>query len=181
MQSIPPKRTLQQIYVERAQRLPTETEAPENDYARFGPERSLQTTHRGIRVLENTPLQLAFFSEANMRILQNAIRYHVWERSGRRHVIGSQSEQELRIVMEAVFVEHAIHHPHRIAEQVETLNRHVVDAVVPKILTEVDMYLKYLDDASKPFTLMDRPLNVSSAGTKSLEWGRPSPFAAGPW
>jgi hypothetical protein len=178
---VPPKRTLQQVYVERAQRLPVTTEAM-SDFARFGQEQIMQGLGgQRVRFLDATPLQRAFFSDANVAIIQNGIRFHVYERSSRRHIVGKQNEQELRIVMEAMFVQYALHQPTRIPEQIEDLNRRVVEAVVPKILTEVESYIKYLEDASNPLTLMDRPLNVSSAGTKTLEWGRPSPFAAGPW
>lgn len=175
---LPPRRTLQQVYVERAQRLPAQTEGM-NDYARFGEESSFRGMGvPGVRFLEETPLQQAFFSDANVRILQNAIRFHVWEHSGRKHVVGPQSEQELRVIMTAMFVTYGKHLPNNIPEQIAELNDRVVASVVPKILTEVEMYLKYLHDASQPMTLMDRPLHVSQAGTKSLEWGRPSPFAS---
>ena len=47
--------------------------------------------------------------------------------------------------------------------------------VKPGILSKVKQYLKYLKDISTPYggKLPDRPLNMSSAGTKTYRLDRP--------
>lgn len=178
--SAPDRKTLQELYLARAVRLPQGASAAPN-YPTFGVEPAMEED-RGVRTLDPTPLQRAFFSAANVRIIQNALRFEVWQRSMHRHVIAPQNEQDLRIVMRAIFTHYARHAPRDIAGQVAELNARVVAAVVPKVLGQVDSYLRFLEDAARPLQVQEHPLNVSTAGTKSLEWGREaaSPFGAAP-
>ena len=43
-------------------------------------------------------LSQMFFSKENIDLLQDLIRHTVWERSNRRHVIGRQSDLQLKII-----------------------------------------------------------------------------------
>ena len=52
-------------------------------------------------------LNQLFFSKKNMDIIQNGLRYRVWEKSDKKFVIGRQSETELVIIMRAIFLQHS--------------------------------------------------------------------------
>jgi hypothetical protein len=121
---------------------------------------------------ENTPLARLFFSPHNIEMLQNGIRYMVYKESGGRHVIGRQSEIELKIVMRSVFFEHAKHLKYDVVGQTRNLNAIVIKDVVPKIITEVDMYERYKRDVTMLPEPMPRSLNMSTKGSKTLELKR---------
>ena len=114
----------------------------------------------------NTPLATMFFSFANMQIVQNAIRYQVWERSNGQAVIGRQSDDELLIVMRSIFLQYAKHLPHHISEQIGELNEIVTSQIVPSILSEVTGHLIYLKDKFSGLTPLPPPVNVNIAGLK---------------
>lgn len=175
---VPERKSIHQVYLDRAIRIPNGS-VPSDGYSSYGKERSL-VPDRGIRHLDATPLQRAYFSDENARIIQNTIRYQVWERSGQRHLISPQNEQDLRIVMRAVFIQSALHLPDQIPKQIADLNAQVVAIIVPKVMDQIEGYIRYLEDASRPLQIQDHPLHVSSAGTKSLEWGREAaaPFSS---
>ena len=49
-----------------------------------------------------------------------------------------------------------------INQQISELNQLVVDEAVSKILPEIEQYLFYLKDISKPRTIMSNPVHISS-------------------
>ena len=117
---------------------------------------------------ENT-LNRAFFSPENMKILQNAIRKEVYDRSKeKKWVIDEQSVDELQIVMRAIYFQYGKNLENNIPGQIKDLNDLVVEYIVPKILSEVSMYFYYLEDISKLPTPLSHPVTMTSAGTKTL-------------
>ena len=119
-------------------------------------------------IQEKSPLSQVYFSNANMKRVQNMIRYHVWLKSGKRHVIGEQSYIELEIIMRAIYLQFSKNLQCNIGEQVQELDQMVVDWCWPKILTEVEQHLVYLDGLNRLPQEIELPKNVSSAGTKTL-------------
>lgn len=118
---------------------------------------------------ESTPVSQAFFSSQNMEVLQNAIRKAVYERSGaKQYLIDRQSVDELQIIMRSIFLQYAKNNLYDISGQVNELNQKVVDWATPKILAAVEGYYGYIRDISEGIKPMDRPVSLSSAGTKSL-------------
>lgn len=121
---------------------------------------------------ENTPLSKLFFSRDNVDILQEGIRCMVYKRSGGTMVIDKQNEIDLKIIMRAVFIANARHLPYNLLGQTRELNAIVLEDVVPKIITEADMYAKYRRDVTTLPAPMPRSLNMSTKGSKSLELRR---------
>ena len=119
-----------------------------------------------------TPLNYAFFSRKNVDIVQNALRYQVWVRSNKTHVIDRQSDTELGIIMRAYYLQYGKNLPDHVAEQVEELNNLVVEYLVPKIMVQVAQYLDYLRDISTPYVIMDRAKNTAIVGEKSFNMAR---------
>lgn len=111
-----------------------------------------------------------YFSKKNFQALQNGIRYMVYKKSNGRHIIGEQSNNELAVIMQTMYLRHGQDQMYNILEQVRALNAKVLEYAVPEILKELDMYEKYLKDQSSLPVPLDRSPNVSSKGEKVLEF-----------
>lgn len=111
-------------------------------------------------------LNQTFFSPANFKIVQNKIRYDVYEKTGQ--VIDEQSTDDLFMIMRAMYLQYGRNLPTHIAEQVQELNQRAADWCIPKIIAEVNMFAQYQKDISNMPVPMSHPVNQSSAGTKSL-------------
>jgi hypothetical protein len=121
------------------------------DYALYG----IQT---------RSPLSEVFFSKVNMNRLQKQLRYQVWTASGGKYQIGPQSETELMVIMRAIYLQHAKNLPYQIPEQVNELDRLVIDFCLPKVMSEVEQYLGYLKNLEYLPQPIPLPLNLSSQG-----------------
>jgi hypothetical protein len=127
-----------------------------------------------------TLLTFLFFSSKNVENIQKLIRMTVYKYT--KQVIDNQSNTELLIVMRSLFLAYA-KHPKLINEnmpdkekkllliqytkEVDRLNQLVIDTTVPLIVSQLQQYLSYLDDASSPLKIMDKPINTSVVGTKN--------------
>jgi hypothetical protein len=119
-------------------------------------------------IQNRSPLSDLFFSKANMGRIQDLLRYRVYVASGGKYKIGPQSSIELEIIMKAMFLQHAKHLPSQMAEQINELNRLVVEYAWPKVLSEVEQYIEYCRDLENLPVPIDLPKNVSSKGTRTL-------------
>ena len=119
-----------------------------------------------IGIYEPTLLNKLFFSKKNLDIIQNMIRYGVWNKSGKKFMIGRQSDVEIQVVMRSIFLQHSPNLSTHITEQIKYLNGLVSGWCVPKILAEVEQYVGYVNDISRLPMPIDRPINLSSKGTK---------------
>ncbi len=117
---------------------------------------------------DKSALNIAFFSQKNMDIIQNHIRKEIYRRSQGRHRIGNQDYTQLLIVMRSIFLQNSQFGTTNVREQINNLNKLVIYESVPRIITEIEQYIGYVRDASRPWQPIDRPTNVNSAGTKQL-------------
>jgi len=127
-------------------------------------------TLRGIQ--ENSILSKTFFSKQNMDIIQNKLKWLVYENSNRQYIIGKQDENELLIIMRSVYLENSKNLPVSIKEQVGFLNEKVYEDIFPKLYSNVQQYISYLADASNPYKIMDRPEYINQSGTKTYDLSR---------
>ena len=129
-----------------------------------------KTRHAAIRgIHERTVLNQLYFSQQNIENIQNKIRYTIFRMSKGQFKIGPQEETKLTIIMRSIYLQYCRNLPENIKEQIQELNEIVVDQIAPDLLSNVKQYLKYLEDKNEPYRLMQRPQNVSSAGSKTLE------------
>lgn len=119
-----------------------------------------------------TPLNQAYFSPANVQIVQNKIRRDVYDRSAGEFLIGPQSVDELMIVMRAMYLQYGKDQPTNIPGQIAELNQMVADWCVPKILAECSMHKTYLRDIQTLPVPLERPVFLSMTGTKSATFDR---------
>lgn len=122
--------------------------------------------------MESTPLNRAYFSPANVQIVQNKIRREVYERSKGEFLIDPQSVDELLIVMRAQYYQYGRNLPDNIPEQIAELNNLVAEWCVPRIISECSMHRHYLRDVESMPVPMMLPIKMSMAGSKSQELDR---------
>ena len=109
-----------------------------------------------------TVLSDTFFSRENIIILQNGIRYGVYEKSNNQFIIGNQSIDELKIIMRSTYLQYAANANDNIPQQVYQLNRIVTDYAIKQVYSEAQSYMKYIHDASTMYTPMDRPVQPNN-------------------
>ena len=118
--------------------------------------------------LERSVLNQAYFSAANFQIIQNAIRYTVFQKSGEK--IDPVGSDDLFMIMRALYLQYGRNLPTQIPEQIAELNDRVTAWCIPKILAEVSMYRTYLKDISTLPEPLAHPVLQTTAGTKSLPY-----------
>jgi len=116
-----------------------------------------------------SPLSNAFFSTQNQQVLQNGIRAGVYHLSNKQYVISQQSNQNLLMIMRSMFLEHSQNRPNHLTEQLEELNRYVLDYCIPRIYGEAKGYLTYLKDASTLVVPLSNPVHTSLDKTLELK------------
>ena len=119
-------------------------------------------------IQETSTLNQLFFSKKNMEIIQNMIRYNVYEKSEKKFVIDRQSDIELEIIMRSIYLQHSPNLPDKIKQQIEYLNNLVNDWCVEQIIPEVQQYIGYIKEIEFMPIPIDLPLNLSSKGSRSL-------------
>lgn len=125
--------------------------------------------HQALKgIQEETKLSALFFSNVNMKNIQNRIRYEVWLRTNKKHIIAPQNIIELEIIMRGIYLQYALNLNCKYKDQIERLNQLVIDWCVPRVLVEVEQHFAYLDRIQTLPVPIDLPQNLSSAGTKML-------------
>lgn len=121
---------------------------------------------------ETNPLTLMFFSSENMRRIQKLIRQEIATRTKGQYMLDEdQDESDLLVAMRAVFYDANIGArflPFKIKSQVKKLNFHTVQYVVPDMIEAIKQYYGYIKEINEPLKPMMRPINVNSAGRKTL-------------
>jgi hypothetical protein len=123
-----------------------------------------------IRIHTATPVNQAFFSESNINHLQDEIRYRVWEKSGRKHVIDRQREDDLKTIMRAYYLQYSQNIPGREREELNDLNERVLTYCVDDILGSINMYVYNRNQLGNYPEQISRPINPHIVGTKSAEF-----------
>jgi len=108
-------------------------------------------------VWESNVLSQVFFSKENVQILQNGLRAGVYKASGDKYIIAPQNVDTLKIIMRSIYLQYAEHYPDKITEQVERLNKLVLDYAVPTVYNETVGYLKYCQDQSTLVVPLELP------------------------
>ena len=120
---------------------------------------------------DHTALSDTFFTRTNAGRIQEEIKKEVYRMSGsKKYVIDDQDVDELKMIMRAMYLQYSKNSPHNIQGQIADLNKLVVEWAAPRIMSEIDQYHYYLNDISHLPIPLEKPLNMSSAGTKSLSF-----------
>ena len=108
-------------------------------------------------IMEDTMLSKVFFCAENVQIIQNGIRAGVYKMSDDKYIIAPQNEDTIKIIMRSIYLQYAEHKPDGITEQIERLNKIVLEYAVPNVYNELIGYLKYCRDQSTLVTPIDLP------------------------
>lgn len=119
-----------------------------------------------------------FFSDSNIKNIQNLIKFTVHAKTSER--IDDQSQDELFIIMRSVFLSYAQFPPalengltndetnaikEMYRKEIHRLNELVINETVPDIISQLKQYKDYLRDISTaPF--IENPQNVSIKGQR---------------
>jgi len=111
-------------------------------------------------------LKQIFFSTENIKYIQEKLRYEVFASSNNRYRIPYQNERDLRMIMESIYMNKTRNIGYALNEQLSELNNYIIRFCVPKIMNEVKVYLKYLEDISAPREINTLP--QSSGNLRSV-------------
>jgi len=119
-------------------------------------------------IQEPSLLNKLFLSRKNLDIIQNNIRYNVYLKSGKKYIIGRQSDVELQIVMRSMYLQFSPNLEHNITEQIKYLNKLVTDWCTEKIIPQVEQHVGFIQEVQYQPLPIDLPVNLSQRGTKTL-------------
>ena len=91
----------------------------------------------------NSLLSKTYFSKGNFEQIQNMIRYNVYIQSGKKHIIGRQSDMQLQIIMRSIYLQNSKNQDSNIDQQIKELNKLVLDYCIPNILVGIEQYQQY--------------------------------------
>ena len=106
-------------------------------------------------------LSSEFFSQKNISKIQSLIKTQIKSKSG----ITVQTEQNVEDLLDKMcetYRDYSMNFPTHISDQVNKLNKILIDSIVPGAITNIKQYLHYIKDITQPLKPMDRPVNVSS-------------------
>ena len=109
-----------------------------------------------------TPLNTLFFSDFNKNLIQRGVRQTFKNISG--IAIDYQNPDDIYAIMRVVFINNSGDHYTKINEQVRYMNTKVIDTSISQIQTGVSQYIAYANDIDTTRTLIDQPINTSTAG-----------------
>jgi len=116
--------------------------------------------------LEPSLLSKTFLSYENRIIIQNAIKAGVYKLSNEQYIIDKQDDDVLNSIMTGIYLQYALNKPDNIKQQIEDLNKLVINYCVPKVFGEVKGYMQYKFDASTLVVPIMKP--VSTYTSKEL-------------
>lgn len=179
--SIGDERTMLSLSEQRATRLnivngsPGRYKLTDNDDMLTGS----NTRHIFKNLYGETPLTFLFFSNKNVENIQNVIKHIVHKETG--YVVDKQSQTELLVIMRSIFLEYSAHPPlldekmsdkkraeilSKYKSEVARINDIVINAIVPKVISQLQQYVDYLRDATQQPYQMETPNNSSISGER---------------
>ena len=109
-------------------------------------------------ILEENSLNSLFFSDTNMKVIQDTLRYRVYKNTNQ--VISPQSQNDLYIIMRSIMLQYANFRVgvDNIVDEIKRLNSKVLDYAVENVTSNVKQHQGYVEDLSKLPVPMDMPV-----------------------
>ena len=121
-------------------------------------------------IQERNPIMDVFFSKKNLDHIQALLIQMVSYQSDGLYQISRQNDSELLTVMRSIYITTPINPFSNLVNfrrDICTLNKNVLDWVVPRVLVNVQQHLGYVRDQTTGLRTMDRPEFMSSAGMRT--------------
>ncbi len=115
----------------------------------------------------DTPLNRLFFSQGNIDKLQADIQTTVYQMVGGR--IDRQSDSDLLMVMRSYYLQYAQNNPDKLQEELDDLNKRVVNFCSNRIAVEVEAYRYYRKDIMDFPAPIALPVDTHIYGTRTGE------------
>lgn len=106
-----------------------------------------------------------FFSKSNVDNIQQAIK-NIILKSLNVELTQNQNTESLLMVMRYVYLQDGRFLKYNITEQVNTLNKKLLNIIIPDIITGVKQQLEYNKYINSPINPIDRPFSDSIKGSK---------------
>ena len=119
--------------------------------------------------MESNLLSKTFFSSGNILIIQHGIIAGVYHKSQGEFNVGYQNQDTLKIIMRSIFLQHSKNRMDNITQQVEELNKLVLDYCIPQICSEAKGYMKYKRDVSTLAVPLSRAVSTYSSNVLELK------------
>jgi len=119
-------------------------------------------------IWENSVLSELYFSRENLEIIQNAIRRGIYDKTNGKYIIDNQDCDALKTIMRGIYLEHSANLPYNITQQIEELDKMVINFCIQQIYSELRGYVQYLHDASTLVVPIAPPI-FSKISDKQLE------------
>ena len=109
-------------------------------------------------ILEENSLNSLFFSEMNVKAIQDTLRYRVYQNTDQ--VISEQSSNDIFIIMRSIMLQYANFRVgvDNIVDEIRRLNSKVLDYAVENVSSNVKQHQGYVEDLSKLPVPMDMPV-----------------------
>ena len=117
---------------------------------------------------ERSRLSDTYFSRQNIQAIQLGIRKGVYDRSQQRISVDDQPEDQIVTVMRSMYLQYSKNLDSNIQQQVNDLNRQVLNFCINNVFNEAVAYLKYKEDASTMHIPITHPI-YSNKTNKVLE------------
>lgn len=115
------------------------------------------------------PITKVFFSKNNMNRIQRHIKDEVSKRThGQYNLTENQDDNDLLIVMKAIYLQHNKFSNGKTIRQVKRLNQKVIEYIIPDIINNIESYYRYIKEINEPLKPLMRPMNVNNKGRKCL-------------
>jgi len=119
-------------------------------------------------IQESSLLSNTFFSNKNIKIIQNAIRKGIYDKTDKKMIISEQSYDTLNIIMRSIFLQNSCNLKTDIEKQIISLNNLVINYSVEQIYGEINSYMKFKNDVSTLAMPMSNPIYANKT-TNTLE------------
>lgn len=107
-----------------------------------------------------------YFSKCNLDHVQQLLILNVANITNSQYKIGRQSDRELLLVMRHIYLHEASNKNDNIVSEVNRLNNIVINKIMPKLLSNIEQHVTYINDINTPLRIMDAPVNVNSSNSR---------------
>jgi len=106
-------------------------------------------------IVEQSGLNILFFSSENIKALQDMIRYYVYKQTNK--VISRQSENDIYIIMRSIILQYGNFRTTNYLDDIRKLNEMVLEYSVNDISSKVLQQITYVNDLERLPTPLDLP------------------------
>lgn len=99
-----------------------------------------------------------FFNDSNINTLQLDIQRGVKQMSNNQYNVGKQNVDQLKIIMNSIFVENSRNQNTDAATAIKNLNTLVLQYAIPQVFNSVESHIKYKRDITTIATPMSNPI-----------------------